>query len=153
MTENVSDAETHLLPMRTLLPLLVLVLLPLQPASAGEAYSGSVTVRTLLRTARTASGAPLSFPSAGGEVAAVDVAIPAGASTGWHVHDRSGFAYVLSGTLQVRLSDSTRNVYKAGDAFAEVVGIAHEGSALGSEPVHLVAFFSADSSRPISRKR
>lgn len=136
--------------MRKILPLLVLVALPALAGS--EAYSTSVTSKPLLRTARTSSGAPLSFPGAAGEVAGIDVTIPAGTSTGWHQHDRSGFAYVLSGTLQVRLADSTGRTYKAGEAFAEVVGILHEGAALGADTVRLVAFFLCDSGAPPSRK-
>lgn len=137
--------------------LAALVVLPLAlsslPAGAEpEAYSRSVVAKPLLRTARTSAGAPLSFPGPGGEVAGLEVTIPAGSSTGWHLHDHSGFAYVLSGTLRVKLSDSTSRVYKPGEAFAEVVGTLHEGTAIGSDDVRLVAFFLADSAKPVSRK-
>lgn len=140
-------------PMRNRLRLRLLLVLPTLPVFAEQdAYSRSVVARQILKTSTTSSGAPLSFPGPSGEVAGIDVTIPAGGSTGWHLHDRSGFAYVLSGTLRVKLSDSTSRTYKAGDAFAEVVGLAHEGTALGAEPVHLIAFFTADSAHPITRK-
>jgi len=131
---------------------LLTVALALPTGAESEAYSRSVAAKPLLRTARTSAGAPLSFPGPGGEVAGLEVTIPAGSSTGWHVHDHSGFAYVLSGSLRVKLSDSTSRVYKPGEAFAEVVGTLHEGTALGSDDVRLVAFFLADSGKPVSRK-
>lgn len=136
--------------MRKILPLFAF----LAPSvlAGSEAYSQAVVSRPLLRTARTSSGTPLSFPGATGEVVGIDVTIPPGTSTGWHLHDRSGFAYVLSGTLQVRLADSTSRTYKAGDGFAEVVGTLHEGLALGTDSVRLVAFFLCDSGAPPSRK-
>lgn len=136
--------------MRKTLPLLAL--LALSVFAGTESYSTAVVAKPLLRTSRTSSGGALSFPGANGEVTGLDVIIPAGKSTGWHLHDRSGFAYVLSGTLQVRLDDSTSRIYKPGDAFAEVVGTLHEGVALGSENVHLVAFFLSDSGKPVTRK-
>lgn len=139
--------------MRTTTILSALLLASVLPASSDQGvYSKSVVSRPLLRTATTSSGAPLSFPGRLGEVGGIDVTIPAGNSTGWHVHDRSGFAYVMAGTLRVTLPDSSSRTYKAGDAFAEVVDTPHEGSALGKEDVHLVAFFLADSGQPLSRK-
>ena len=123
------------------------------PTRAGEAYSKSVSVRSLLKTTTTSEGRPLSFPKDSAEVSGIEVTIPAGGSTGWHSHEHSGFAYVLSGKLQVTTSDSTRRVFGPGDAFAEVVGTAHEGSALGKEDVKLVAFFLTSKGKPVSTKQ
>ena len=139
--------------MRTTTMLSALLLVSTLPASSDQGvYSKSVVAKPLLRTATTSSGAPLSLPARLGEVGGIEVTIPAGSSTGWHVHDRSGFAYVMAGTLRVTLQDSSSHTYKAGDALAEVVGTPHEGSALGKEDVRLVAFFLADSGQPLSRK-
>lgn len=132
-----------------ILPFLVT---PLLCAAGEESYSRTVVAKPLLRTARTSAGTPLSFPAAGGEVAGLEVTIPAGTSTGWHLHRHSGFAYVVSGQLRVRLSDSTSHVYKPGEAFAEVVDQLHEGTALGKDDVRLIAFFLADSGKPVSEK-
>lgn len=138
-----------------LLPALAssLLLLPATPVPAdGEAYAKAVSAKTLLRAARTATGAPLDFPDEGSaEVVAVDVRIPAGTSTGWHVHDHAGFAYVLEGKLKVQLSDSSSRVFSPGEAFAEVANTPHNGTALEKD-VRLVAFFLVDSGKPVSRK-
>lgn len=139
--------------MRTTTILTALLLASTLPALSDQGvYSKSVVAKPILRTATTASGAPLSLPGRRGEVGGIEVTIPAGGSTGWHVHDRSGFAYVMAGTLRVTLSDSTSHTYRPGEAFAEVVDTPHEGIALGKEDVRLVAFFLADSGRPLSRK-
>lgn len=142
-------------PMRTSFPVFValLSLIHASPASAeGEAYSKAVSAKTLLRAARTATGAPLDFPDEGSaEVVAVEVRIPAGTSTGWHVHDHAGFAYVLEGTLKVQLSDSTSREFAPGEAFAEVADTPHNGFALAKD-VKLIAFFLVDSGKPVSQK-
>ncbi|MBK8804242.1 MAG: cupin domain-containing protein [Fibrobacteres bacterium] len=119
---------------------------------AHEAYSKTVSVKQALRTARTSGGGKLDFPADVAEVVGVEVTIPAGASTGWHRHAHSGFAYVLQGRLRVVLPDSTRNEYGPGQAFAEVVNTLHNGYTVGSEDVKLFAFFLADSGKPISTK-
>lgn len=141
--------------MRTNLPALALglLLLPFSSAPAeGEAYAKAVSAKTLLRAARTASGAPLDFPDEGSaEVVAVEVRIPAGTSTGWHVHDHAGFAYVLEGRLRVQLSDSSSREFSPGEAFAEVADTPHNGFALAKD-VKLVAFFLVDSGKPVSKK-
>jgi quercetin dioxygenase-like cupin family protein len=141
--------------MRTILPALAasLLLLPASPVPAdGEAYSKAVSAKTLLRAARTAAGAPLDFPDEGSaEVVAVEVRIPAGTSTGWHVHDHAGFAYVLEGKLKVQLSDSSSREFSPGEAFAEVANTSHNGTALAKD-VKLIAFFLVDSGKPVSRK-
>jgi len=130
-----------------------LFLLAFRPSCASdEAYAKSVVARTLLRAGKTSSGAPLDFPRDSGEVAALEVTIPAGLSTGWHTHRHSGFAYVLQGTLRVQLADSSSREYHAGEAFAEVVNTPHNGTALGSQDVKLAAFFLVDHGQPVSEK-
>lgn len=118
-----------------------------------EAYSKTVSVKALLKSTTTSEGKPLSFPTDSGEVNGIEVTIPAGGSTGWHSHAFSGFGYVISGKLQVTTPDSTKRVFGPGEAFAEVVGTAHEGTALGKDDVRLVAFFLVQKGKPVSVKR
>jgi len=122
-------------------------------AKEPEAYSRTVSVKSLLKTTTTSEGKPLSFPTDTAEVDGIEVTIPAGSSTGWHSHAHSGFGYVLSGRLQVTTSDSTRRVFGPGEAFAEVVGTPHEGTALGKDDVKLVAFFLVQKGKAVSIKR
>lgn len=143
---------------RSSLPVLAIAILlagcgarPAAEGSQPEAYHPSVTANLRLRTAVTAAGQPIVFP-APVEMAALDVSIPAGAETGWHHHPQPGFAYVISGELEVATADGAVHRYKAGDAFAEVVGLAHNGRALGAQPVHLIAWFSAAPGAPLTVK-
>ena len=139
--------------MRHFLTLAAAVLFAATSPSAEEAYSRSVVAKPLLRTGTTSSGAKLDFPrNDSGEVVGLEVTIPAGKGTGWHKHGHSGFAYVVSGHLQVVLQDSTRKDFGPGEAFAEVVGLAHDGRAIGKDDVKLVAFFLTDKGKPVSEK-
>lgn len=139
--------------MRHFLTFAVALLVVAGASVAEEAYSRSVVAKPLLRTGTTSSGARLDFPkNDSGEVAGLEVTIPAGKGTGWHKHAHSGFAYVVSGRLQVVLQDSTRKEFGPGEAFAEVVGLAHDGRAIGKDDVKLVAFFLTDKGRPVSEK-
>ena len=126
---------------------------PTGPALTSDApeYSPVVKARVLLRTANSGDGKPLAFP-APVEMVALDVTIPAGGETGWHHHPAPGFAYILSGELVVDAADGSSRRFHAGEAFAEVVGLAHNGRAVGSEPVHLIAWFSAAPGAPVTVK-
>lgn len=72
----------------------------------------------------------------------MEVTIDAGAETGWHQHPVHGYAYVLSGELEVETEDQKKHVFKAGQAFAEVVKLRHNGRALGTQPVKLLVTFT-----------
>lgn len=119
--------------------------------ASDEAYSTTITVEKILSTDTTAAGQKLKFPPNAAAMTGIIVTIPAGAETGWHTHDYSGFAYVLEGVLTVKTKEGTR-VFPAGSSFAEVVDIAHNGINKGTAPVKLVAFFSAPKGEPISNK-
>lgn len=114
-------------------------------------YLPAVTATPLVRTATTAAGQPIVFP-APVEMVALDVTIPAGAETGWHRHPHPGFAYVLSGDLVVDAADGSSHRYRAGDAFTEVVGLAHNGRAVGTAAVRLIVWFSAAPGAPVTVK-
>jgi quercetin dioxygenase-like cupin family protein len=75
---------------------------------------------------------------------------PPGAVTGWHEHGVPSFAYVLQGELEVSLADGRKNRLVAGDALAEVVGVLHNGRALGETPLRLVVFYAAGEGRPLT---
>ena len=115
---------------------------PAAHADGHDDYHPDVRAVAKLRTATTTAGQPIRFP-APVEMIALEVTIPPGAETGWHRHPQPGFAYVLSGRLRVELADGTAHDYGAGDAFAEVIDLAHNGRALGPEPVRLIAWFAA----------
>lgn len=119
------------------------------PALAIEATS-AVRVTPLLRTAQSWDGKPIAYPGGAGEAVMLIVEIAPGGQTGWHEHGVPSFAYVLQGELEVSLADGRKNRLVAGDALAEVVGVLHNGRAVGETPVRLVVFYAAGDGRPLT---
>lgn len=116
--------------------------LPARDEAAAE-YSQAVRATTLLRTTTDVAGTPLVYPTGGpAEVSGLIVELPVGAETGWHRHTVPCFAYILSGTIAVEQKDGPTRTFRAGDAFAELVGLLHNGRTIGAEPARLV-FFAA----------
>ncbi len=110
-------------------------------AAAPGAYSAGVTVTPLLKTEADGAGRKLVYPTAGAaEVTAVLVEIPPGGQTNWHRHPVPCFAYMLEGELLVELAGGEARTLKAGQAFAEVIDVLHNGVNRTDKPVRLVMF-------------
>jgi quercetin dioxygenase-like cupin family protein len=117
---------------------------------AAPAASG-VSSREILRTRTTWDGAPLALPALQKpEVQGMVVEIAPGSATAWHKHPANHFAYVLEGAIRVELEGAVAREFKAGDAFAEVVGTWHRGVSTGAVPVKLVVFDLGESGAPAS---
>lgn len=109
----------------------------------GTEYNHAVKATTLFRTTTDVAGTPLAYPTSGqAEVSGLIVELPTGAETGWHRHSVPCFAYIIEGEIEVTQKDGPTRTFKAGDAFAEMVGIEHNGRTVGDRPVRLV-FFAA----------
>ena len=138
-----------------LLPLAVLLALAL-PASAREEvseYNHAVRTTPLLRTSTDVAGTPLAYPiGAPAEVSGLLVELPSGAETGWHRHTVPCFAYILAGTIAVEQKDGPTRTFRTGDAFAELVGLEHNGRTVGTEPVRLVFFATGLQDHPFTVK-
>ncbi len=119
---------------------LAAVAAPARESAAAE-YNQAVRATTLLRTTTEVAGTPLAYPTgAPAEVSGLLVELPPGAETGWHRHTVPCFAYILSGEIAVEQKDGPTRTFRAGDAFAELVGPEHNGRTVGAEPVRLVFF-------------
>lgn len=122
--------------------LFVFCLAGLSPASGAE-YEGKITVRQLTKTTVTSNGQPIKYLKTDKpEVTAAIVEIPRGGETGWHFHPVPLYAYVLSGTLEIKTENGEIHTYHAGDAIIEMVDAAHNGKNRGNVPVKLVAFYT-----------
>jgi quercetin dioxygenase-like cupin family protein len=140
--------RTHL-RLFSILAVLALAVAPLCRASTAEpvaaaanaGYSAQVSVTPLLKTQVDAAGRPLAYPTDGpAEVTAVLVEMQPGAETGWHKHPLPCVVYVLEGELHVTLKDGRVNIFKAGQAIAEVVDLEHNGVNPGPGVARLVMF-------------
>ena len=135
------------------LALLATIAIPLAARDQAPEYNRAVHVTTVLRTTTTVSGAPLTYPTGGqAEVSGMVVELPPGAETGWHKHTVPCFAYLLSGTIAVEQKDGPTRTFRAGDSFAELVGLLHNGRTVGTEPVRLVFFATGVQGQPFTVK-
>jgi quercetin dioxygenase-like cupin family protein len=99
----------------------------------------SVVVTKILEADRTISGDPIVLPTGPANVVVSKYVIAPGAALPVHRHSFQRFAYILSGTLEVRNADTgaTRK-FNEGDFVVEGVGYWHNGSNIGAEPVVLL---------------
>jgi len=122
-------------------------------AEPKQEYTPSIAVTQLLVTGTTASGQPIVYPKTDSpEVRTLLVEIPAGAETGWHLHPMPAYAYVLSGSVTVELKDGKHYTFHAGEAFAETVGVLHNGKNTGTEPVRIVMMVTSQKGIPTTEK-
>ena len=116
-----------------------------------DGYAGNIQVRVLLKTDTTALGRAVEYPDvASPEVTAIEVTIPPGAETGWHRHSVPWYAYVVAGSLELEVEGGVRVALKAGQAYAELVGVRHNGRNTGNDTVKLVAFFTGEKGKPFT---
>ena len=128
--------------MRALAALLCLAPLSL---AAGD----PVTWTGLLRTRTTWDGAPLQLPCSGQpELQAVIMEVAPGASTGWHKHPASLFAYVLEGHFRLEREDRSTMDFRAGEAYAQVVDTWHRGTNVGQSQVRVLTFILGEAGVP-----
>lgn len=136
---------------RPALPVTLLLIAPLCAAPDQVNVPPSVVATTLLKTPATWNGAPIVYPRAGQpEVQTLRVEIAAGGATSWHQHPVNNIAYVLEGSLRLELEDGTTRIFKAGEAFAEVVNTWHRGVNVGSTPVKLLVVYMGEIGKPLS---
>ena len=121
---------------------------------AEDSYNQLVQVDRILQTQVDAAGRKIEYPTSGvPELTGVVVTIPVGASTGWHVHTVPCVAYVEQGEVTVERKDGTSTRVKAGEAFAEVVNLLHNGTNTGKVPTKIILFALGTQGTPIAIKQ
>jgi len=118
-----------------------------------EGYVSSIAVKSLLKTEKDCAGQKITWPAGTAEASAIFVEIPAGAQTGWHSHPSPCFAYVIEGEVSVECEDGKTRIARAGEAFAEVINLRHNGTNLGKIPCKIVMFVAGSSGTPISKRQ
>jgi quercetin dioxygenase-like cupin family protein len=111
---------------------------------------GAVTVQPLLQTTSSWDGTPLRWPQGDAELTGLIVIIAPGGETGWHSHPVPSFGLLLEGELEVTLRDGRTKRIRAGEALAEVVGVAHNGRVVGDVPARLVVFYAGAKGVPLT---
>lgn len=139
--------------MKTLLRLAFLFCLCTTLLAEEQVYQAAVQSQVLLRTETDSAGQKIVYPAGNAEITGVFVTIPVGAQTGWHIHPSPCVAYVLEGEVTVQLEDGRKNLVRAGQAFAEVFNLKHNGTNTGKIPAKLVLFALGTKGAPVSEKR
>ena len=144
----------HLKSSKAVLTALGLCFLVLGVVSAETVYNAGVRSKTVLQATQDVVGQNLAYPKAEHpEVTGMKVTIPTGQETGWHTHSVPGYAYVLSGTITLEYDKAAPRQFKPGEAFAEVVNVAHNGRNNGTEDVVLIVFFTGEKGVPFTQKQ
>lgn len=127
-------------------------LLLFQQAAFSIEPSTAVKITPVLKTENSWDGSPVIYPKGQAEITGMLVEIAPGSETGWHLHPAPSFAFVLEGELAVQLKDGQVKKLNAGEAFAEVVNVLHNGRNIGAVPVKLVVFYAGVVGQKISVK-
>jgi quercetin dioxygenase-like cupin family protein len=101
----------------------------------------------LLQSSTTAAGQPIQFPLFRNQITALRAELAPGGQTGRHMHPVPTFVYVLEGELTVEADGHGTKVYKAGDAFLEVVNNWHNGINRTNAAVKFLVVFSGEEGR------
>ncbi|MFY9325510.1 MAG: cupin domain-containing protein [Candidatus Nanopelagicales bacterium] len=97
-----------------------------------SAEVGEITSQTLLdKTGVTVLDEDFKYPQTDKpEITSSIITVPAGAETGWHLHEAPMYAYILEGTISLTyLVDGTEVLkeYKKGEAIMEGLDTPHNG--------------------------
>jgi quercetin dioxygenase-like cupin family protein len=80
-----------------------------------------------------------------------EITVQPGGSTGWHYHDGTLYAVVLSGTLTRTQADcTTTEVSPAGSTLVEASAHVHIGRNLGARPVVLMVLYVNPAGSPLA---
>ncbi len=140
--------------LKVLLFMIALSVAVFSGVSAETVYNAGVQSKTVLQATQDVVGQDIVYPKVEHpEVTGLEVRIPSGQETSWHTHSMPGYAYVISGTVTMEYEKGVTKQFKAGDAFAEVVNVSHNGRNNGSEDVVLVVFFIAEAGVPFTTKK
>ena len=124
--------------------LCLILLSSINPAAFAEGYQSSVQIDENLSTTKTWDGASIQYPLGTAKVTGAIITLPPGTETGWHMHPVPCLALILEGELLIELKDGHTKRVKAGETFAEVIGIAHNGKNTGKVPLKIAVFYTGN---------
>ena len=115
----------------------------------GHSASHGVKIEELANSTKMWDGRTLpNYPDGQPNLKVLRIHVPSGVTLPWHYHPFINAAFILQGTLELKLQDGTRKVYRQGDALIEVVNTIHAGKALGKTDVDLIVFYAGEKAMP-----
>ncbi len=134
--------------MRTIFSILLILVLVQTTVPAG-AEQQDVTVTAVMKGSTTISGQKIEYPKTEkAEMASVLVEIQPGKENGRHMHAVPTYVHVLEGTMTVEFEDGSRQTFKAGTGFLEVVNTVHSAKNLDAVPLKLLVVFVGEEGKP-----
>ncbi|CAN7444394.1 cupin domain-containing protein [Phenylobacterium sp. LjRoot225] len=116
-----------------------------QPAQTGPV---GLKLTPIVETATTITGQPIRFPQGDNQFTAALVDVAPGGQVGRHMHPVPLFVYMLEGTLSIEMEGHPTHTFSAGQGFAEVTNIWHNGRNLTDKPVRFLVVFSGQKGVP-----
>ena len=108
-----------------------------------------VTVTPVVKGTTTVGGQKIVYPKTDkAELVSVLIEIQPGKESGRHMHPVPTYVHVLEGTLTVEFEDGSRQAFKAGSGFLEVVNTWHNGKNLGEGPLKFLVVFAGEEGQP-----
>ena len=108
-----------------------------------------VRVTAVMKGSTTIGGQKIEYPKTDkAEMVSVIVEISPGNESGRHMHPVPTYVHVLEGTLTVEFEDGSRQAFKAGSGFLEVVNAWHNGKNFGEVPVKFLVVFAGEEGQP-----
>ena len=108
-----------------------------------------VTVTAVMKGSTTISGQKIEYPKTEkAEMASILVEIQPGKENGRHMHAVPTYVHVLEGTMTVEFEDGSRQTFKAGTGFLEVMNTVHSAKNLGGVPLKLLVVFAGEEGKP-----
>jgi quercetin dioxygenase-like cupin family protein len=131
--------------------ILTLSLLACAPAASAQPVPvGPVGLKLtpVLETATTITGQAIRFPQGENQFTAVVAEVAPGGQVGRHMHPVPLFVYMLEGTLSIEMDGHGTHTFSAGQGFAEVTNIWHNGRNLTDKPVRFLIVFAGQKGTP-----
>ena len=94
-------------------------------------------VKRILSTSQTGMGNDIVYPTGKAKITAFEFTVPVGAPVKPHTHSFPVLIMIQQGEIELTTGGKTK-IYKAGDAFVEDVGIAHESRNIGNVPAKAI---------------
>jgi quercetin dioxygenase-like cupin family protein len=126
-----------------------LILLIQNPAIAKE-----VEAEILVKGSSSWDGGAIAYPQGEAELIVQKIAVTPGGkeiSLAMHCHTIPLAAYVTKGSLKVVKATGEEKMFKAGDAFIEVMKTWHKG--VFTENTELIVFYAGEKGAPVSTKQ
>lgn len=76
--------------------------------------------------------------------------IPAGVSSGWHIHPGEEVGYIVQGFVQMEIKDQPTLQLQAGDGFLIPPGIPHNALDLGPDTGQMLSTYIVDPDEPLA---